>query len=273
MSEVKGIEPGGQYENQCESKGINPEDNQRDVMGYRAFQKALHPKVGVIYYPACGNDINPTTAFPESRIIYVESDEKLAKLLQGQGHEAHFGSASGTVRGDPEIAVYSPDVPVDVLILSDPSMDPQVSVETVAEGGFVLANDYHGTANQIAKRPDFEFVGMIRKSAYDSDIQDPENFWEEVKTDEEFKASGHSMAYIDYDDAANVVRQVTGKAENVLVNYKKILQEASSQVAGGLVYAGYYKHNGKNIPLVGSEFPPKKPKAARFYVFKRKKKK
>lgn len=94
-----------------------PEVNNVLVMKYHVFLNELQPLTAIIYHPSNATDVSPSVAFPSSRVIYAEIDTQAVKALRKAGYESHYGSASGVLLGDPEMPVYTPDTPVNVLIL------------------------------------------------------------------------------------------------------------------------------------------------------------
>jgi len=59
-----------------------PEVSEELVEAYRIFDKTFNPKRDVIYYPSCGFDSSLSVIFPDSRIIYVDSDKESVSTLK-----------------------------------------------------------------------------------------------------------------------------------------------------------------------------------------------
>jgi hypothetical protein len=187
------------------------------VAKYQLFDKMVNPPKDVVYHPCGSDDVSPSVVFPNSRVIYVELDEQAVNALQKGGFEAHHASALEYDPGD-----------VDILIMLNPAISPEAPAVHVREGGYVVCNDYHATATTLRKNSDFQLKGLIRMTkdkglTYDTDH--PENYWTEVDSDEEFRNASFDFASADYASAANVVEALTGKRENVLVEYRRIIAE------------------------------------------------
>lgn len=200
------------------AKEIKAEFNPDLVKKYQLFDQMAHPPKKVIYHPAGANDVSPSVAFPDSRVIYVEIDKKAVEALQKEGHEAHQASALEYDPGD-----------VDILIMRNPTISAAVPASHVVKGGYVISNDYHGTATEIKKDTDFQLRGLIRNTKDRGLIYDTENiedYWKEIETEEEFKNATFGWGTVNYAGAAQVVETVTGKKDNVLAEYKKIITEA-----------------------------------------------
>ena len=235
--------------------------NKELVACYQAFQEALHPKVDTVYYPGCDLDTSPSAAFPDSRVIYVDVNEYSVDHLQRAGLEAHKASVDEFDPGS-----------VDVLILLNFSIDPVLSARLVKEKGYVLCNDYNGTASQIFKDEKFSLKAIItnktgEKPHFDSD--DPEQYWQTVATEEELRKSPA------YESIAKRVEQITGKRENIFAEYTRLIQEAEQQqeellrehpeLKDGMPH---YMRDGKIYTLF-PPLPPKKGTNADIFVFEK----
>jgi hypothetical protein len=184
------------------------------VKEYSLFRDYFHPKDDVVYYPCCGGDISPTTAFPKSRVIYLDYEND--SIGAREGFEFHKGSAFE----------FDPGA-VDILIFQNPQISPEIPCSHVALGGYVLSNNYHDTAYKISKIDGWQLCALIENNR-DGEMavvtDDLEAYISDVETEDEFMNSKPgSLHAIDYNTAADIVESVTGKRENVLAEYKKIL--------------------------------------------------
>lgn len=200
----------------------SPAEPSPDLVGkYTLFRETVHPKANIVYYPSPAKDSSPSFAFPDSRVVYVDIDKRAVAALQEAGLEAHCESA---LEFDPGT--------VDILIMLNPAISPTVPSSHVSPGGYVLCNNYHGTASSLRESGPFEFRAIIRPSQDQEIIYDTgelDDCWREVETEEEFKHAPFTWDGVDYHMAAVVVKAVTGKEENVLEEYKKILDLATAQ--------------------------------------------
>lgn len=249
------------------------------VAKYQLFDEEVHPKKDVVYHPCGGNDVSPSVAFPDSKVIYVELDKKSVKALKKEGFNAHYASA----------LKYNPGN-IDILIMLNPQIPPTIPANYVLNGGYVLCNDYHETATIMKGNPDFQLRGLIRSTPdrgliYDTD--QPENYWKDIDTEEEFINAPFDWGAMNYVMALPLVEAVTGKKENVLAEYKKILEMAKEQQRqenAELILKNpelakllkdpdeetifLYKHNGEQFPIV-TQLPRKKGTVDDFFVFQR----
>lgn len=203
------------------AREIKAEPHPDLVAKYQLFDRAVKPSRNVVYHPCGANDVSPSVAFPGSRVAYVELDEKAVKALQKEGFEAHHTSALEFNPGD-----------VDVLIMLNPQIAPDIPASHIRVGGYALVNDYHATATILRRNSDFQLKGLIRVAKdrgliYDTD--NPEDYWTEIDSEEEFRNAPFDWGAANYMMALPVVEAVTGKRENVLAEYKKIIELAREQ--------------------------------------------
>lgn len=179
------------------------------VSKFLLFKQQLHPKNGVVYYPCSSTDMSPSVAFPEGRVLYADIDPNAVDALKEKGCDAQATSAFEFNPGN-----------VDVLIMLNPTISPDVPASYVVDKGFVLCNNYHQTATILHENDDYQLLGVLRKHKGNTffDTEDLGDFWEKVETDGEFK--NHPF----YASATKLVEAVTGKKENVLEECKKLIE-------------------------------------------------
>jgi hypothetical protein len=202
-------------------KEHSPQISESLVRSLTTFKDGFHPNAEGIYYPSSGIDASIAKAFPESRIVFLDIEESVVESLKKAGYEAVQASSQEFV----------PDKPVDVLLLLNPATNPEKPVATVAEGGYVLCNDYHGTASQLRDDQALKLVAMIREGKGGEKLIDmePEDYWREIETDEEFKNAPFSWGAVDYENAKLALEKLGRPTDNVLAEYKKLLEEAKEE--------------------------------------------
>lgn len=206
---------------EAEPKPIEAEPRPDLVAKYSLFREKLNPKADVIYHPCGANDVSPSVAFPDSKVVYVDIDEKSVEALKKGGFEAHAASALEFDPGD-----------VDILIMLNPQISPDVPSSHVVENGFVLSNDYHGTASSLHRDNQYQLCALIRMSQCQElmfDTENLEDYWKEIDTEEEFRNAPFNWGATNYAMAVPVVETITGKRKNVLAEYKKIIDMAREQ--------------------------------------------
>ena len=222
---------------------------------YSVFRDAFQPKADVVYHPCCATDSSPSAAFPDSRVIFVDLDEQSIGGMKAIGLEAYTADAT----------TFDPG-PVDVLILLNPAMDYEEPASHLIAGGYALVNNYHGTANDFYRDPDFELLAIIDNRTPDGkpavDRDHPDQYWELVETDEEFRSSPA------YEAIAFLVEKRTGISNLDLHQYKQAINEALDESPSPLKMDGYLIFPGGG--MMPAFLPTKKGASDDFFVFRRK---
>ena len=205
---------------EAEPKPIEAEPRPDLVAKYSLFRERFKPKADVVYHPCGDNDVSPSVAFPDSRVVYVDIDDKSIEALKKGGFEAHAASALEFDPGD-----------VDILIMLNPTIPPDVPSSHVVGNGFVLSNDYHGTASSLHRNEEYQLRAIVRtpKGEFVWDTENLEDYWKEIDSEEEFQNAPFDWGAANYAMAVPVVEAVTGKKENVLAEYKKIIAMAREE--------------------------------------------
>lgn len=191
------------------------------VESYKVFKDHIQPKADVIYHPCGANDVSPSEAFPDSHVIYVDLDKNAMDALTRTGYDAHVADMREFDPGE-----------VDVLFLLNPAVSPEVPSSHVVEGGFVVCNDYHGTAEWMHSSGEYEVKAIIKKRRDGTvfDGNDPEGYWQQVETEEEFQQASGGMDAVNYTRAAQIVEAMTGhQTGNVLVEYRALVKRAQEE--------------------------------------------
>lgn len=268
MSE--GIEPGSWHEHSKnevpprqlevnnELKAASHEDL---VAKYRVFRESTGTNPKVVYHPCSAVDSSPSVAFPESRVIYAERDERAVKALQEAGLEAHYASALEFNPGN-----------VDMLILLNPAIEPDFPSQFVVPGGYVVSNDYHGTATSLRNNDQFELQGIIRQTRDKGlllDRDNPDDYWKEVETEEEWENAPFTWGgAVNYSSAAEIVELVTGKRENIMEEYRRIVEMAREDGLAIDANTFIYTYQGRSLVL-SFKLPSKKGTVDDLFVFQK----
>lgn len=230
------------------------------VAKYRLFRDATHFKAGTVYHPCGAADVSPSAAFSGGSVVYADIDDKSMEALRLAGYDAHTADARQ----------FNPG-PVDTLVLLNPQIEPDIPASFVKEGGYVLSNNYHSTADRI-KSLGFRPVGVIigREKEVTFDTQDLEKYWEEVETDEEFKAANEHL----FADAARIVGKIRGGENNVIKEYRNIISEVRNDALQGasnltdIQVAVTFDYSGERL-LMPTRLPRKKGVVDDMFVFQK----
>ncbi|MEK7680697.1 MAG: hypothetical protein AAB348_01450 [Patescibacteria group bacterium] len=259
-----------------ETKPAKAESHPDLVARYSLFKEKLEPKNETVYHPCGAYDVSPSIAFPKSRVIYVDLDKKSIEALKKAGYEAYAKSALKFNPGN-----------IDILILLNPQIPPDIPASHVTPGGYVLSNDYHRTASTLKINPNFKLQAVIGNSKNGPifDTKKLEDYWAEVETDDEFKDARFSWGLENYESAARLVELVTGKRENILREYKNIIKgarEQERQADARFVAENpeisipkksardpiFFEHNGKQL-ILNPNLPRKKGTVDDIFVFQK----
>lgn len=263
------IKPGSWHEQPKESvlpktpeaKELKATPHEDLVAKYRVFREATGAKPAVVYHPCGAVDSSPSVAFPDSRVIYAEIDEKAVKALQEAGLEAHHASALEFNPGN-----------VDTLILLNPTIPPDFPSQFVVPGGYVVSNDYHGTATSLKGNEEYELQGIIRPTKDRGLIMDrdnPEDYWREVETEEEWENAPFSWGgAANYASAAQVVELMTGKRENIMEEYRRIVEMARKDGLAVDDDTFIYNYEGRSLVL-SFKLPSRKGTVDDLFVFQK----
>lgn len=254
-----------------ELKLVSPEDLE---LRYQVAVQALGINPAVVYHPCSGNYKTPSVVFPNARVVYVEKDARAVQAFKEAGLEAHEASATE----------YTPDAPVDLLILSNPTIPSKHPASTVRSGGYVFTNNYHGNATELKDDPDFELVGVVAPTAegYTLDREDLEQYWQTVSNDEEFRRARAGFGSLHFATAKETVDHLKPGEGGVLERYQALIEEARqkarSQISEALAKQAtamgidlnkqrQFLHGGQ---LLNADLPTKKGTVDDIYVFHKK---
>lgn len=147
--------------------------------GWGEIIVALKLQPGRVYYPCSNMDIVLSSLFPDAEIFYADKDERIVERLRELGLTALSVSAE----------VFDPG-PVDLVYLLNPQIPPFVPASRVKLGGYVVCNNYHGTANEMRSLNYFELIGAVVETSGITEFvtHDLQSFWEHVviSSDEDF---------------------------------------------------------------------------------------
>lgn len=114
----------------------------------------IDPKT--VYYPCSGYHGDPAKAFPNSKVIFLDSDPFAIELLKK-------GNIANIIQGD--ALKYRPEEEIDLVILQNPHIEPDFPAHAVREGGYVICNNYHSTASKMHELKDFNLLGLVKSGS------------------------------------------------------------------------------------------------------------
>lgn len=145
------------------------------ISAYSAFKSKIYDPKSVLY-PSCGTDASPSRVF--ENVTFVDLNENSISALKNKG----FKAITSDIRN------YVPTEEHDLLILMNPAIDPSWATKHLILGGYILANDYHGSATWLAKRQtDFSLIGSTNEKENTEISLDTTGLFESVSSLEELK--------------------------------------------------------------------------------------
>jgi hypothetical protein len=114
-----------------------------------------------VYYPGCGNDATPGLGFPESRVVFLDSEPKAA-IITSRIPSAYF------IRSKAED--YSSSTPFDLVIDMHSHAPFADEVKDLKVGGHLIIADK--MADRAFDDPRFELVGAAKYKYEDGNAVD-----------------------------------------------------------------------------------------------------
>lgn len=132
--------------------GSSPVTFSARVAQYRAVADRFDLAPSIVYHPGSGHDVSPSTAFPESRVIYVDVDVAAMDDLTSAGYEAVGADATG----------YELPTGADVIVFRNAGLVEEAVVNAnLRPGGWVLANDHLESARHLKRADSLDLVGVV----------------------------------------------------------------------------------------------------------------
>jgi len=117
---------------------------------YRTASESLEIDPELIYEPANGADISTSEAFPNSDILYAEIRDNAVEAVNKAGENVVLGDGE-------ELKLSS--LP-DLVVFRNSHMD-EVEALTRNPAEYVFANNWTGSASNIAKMDEYEITGIV----------------------------------------------------------------------------------------------------------------
>ncbi len=266
LREQIGIEPVPYVQQAAESTEKREAHANPDlVLKYAEFKKAVGFEKGTIYHPCSGSDISPSETFREAKVVYADMDVVAMHAVSAKGLEAHIV----------DVKNFNPG-PVDVLILLNPQIGPEVPASFVKADGYVVCNDYHATASTLYQKG-FELRAIIRPTGkgylYDNDS--PEKYFQSIDTDEELRAAPFSWGSTNHEAVERDIKKLTTEGvalqgSSLVEQYKTLLNLLQKgEVPGSWSKLGDEWFRQEDALIIQTSLPRKKGVADDLFVFQK----
>ncbi|MFB6145493.1 MAG: hypothetical protein ABEJ99_03230 [Candidatus Nanohaloarchaea archaeon] len=123
------------------------------VNQYQAAAEELGIEPELVYEPANGADTSTPEAFPEADVLFAEIAEHNAEAVNEEGYDVVLADAE-------ELALSRTP---DLVVFRNSAMDETRALENNS-AEYVFANNWLGSASNIAEMDEYEMVGTIRQN-------------------------------------------------------------------------------------------------------------
>ena len=114
----------------------------------------------LILYPGSNSDRTMTEVFGD-QVVHIDPDSKALALLQKKG----FRTKQMTIE---DYIANMPDGEKIGMILSyNAGLVPDSALERLQEGGIILANNWHGSADNLHNKKGLELIGAVVQGSED----------------------------------------------------------------------------------------------------------
>lgn len=114
----------------------------------------------LILYPGSNSDRTMTEVFG-NQVVHIDPDDKALALLQKKG----FRTEQMTI--EDYIVNMSDREKVGMILSYNAGLVPDSALERLREGGIILANNWHGSADDLHSKKGLELIGAVVQGTED----------------------------------------------------------------------------------------------------------
>ena len=164
----------------------------------------------LILYPGSNSDRTMTEVFG-NQVVHVDPDDKALALLQKKG----FRTEQMTIEG--YVANMSNGEQIGIILSYNAGLVPDSALERLQEGGIILANNWHGSADNLHNKKGLELIGAVVQDTEDFvTVQAAESLLGKVQC---YLDSGPN-GYVNYDPTEEQLEQARAGAGIVFEEYR-----------------------------------------------------
>lgn len=198
-----------------ETREVEPHSFPERVMAFKFISNELQIKPNTVYYPGCAVDVSPVEGFSESKVIFADKDEKSIEALKKAGHDAVCADATN----------YVLENKIDLLVLINPGVAPDGPAANLKDRGYIVCNDYFGTATDLKNNSEFTLVGVADINQKEQGVSFEKEraglYWETINTDEEFLKKNPVL----FEMCKKLVDRYASKTEDIVIEYQKLYEK------------------------------------------------
>lgn len=163
----------------------------------------------LILYPGSNSDRTMTEVFG-NQVVHIDPDDKALALLQKKG----FRTEQMTIKD--YVANMSDGEQIGIILSYNAGLVPDSALERLQEGGIILANNWHGSADDLHSKKGLELIGAV--------VQDTEDFVtvqaaESLLGKVQYLDNGPN-GYVNYDPTEEQLEQARASAGIVFEEYR-----------------------------------------------------
>jgi len=106
------------------------------------------PEVPRVLYPGCDTDVTVADVFGKDTVDHLDLNNDSMATLKKEGYRVFACNSEK----------YQSAEPYDLIVFWNSGSTPGSLLEQIKPGGYVLANNYHGSANIISENLGFELI-------------------------------------------------------------------------------------------------------------------
>ena len=114
----------------------------------------------LILYPGSNSDRTMTEVFG-NQVVHIDPDDKALALLQKKG----FRTEQMNIKD--YVANMSDGEQIGIILSYNAGLVPDSALERLQEGGIILANNWHGSADDLHSKKGLELIGAVVQGTED----------------------------------------------------------------------------------------------------------
>ena len=166
----------------------------------------------LILYPGSNSDRTMTEVFG-NQVVHIDPDDKALALLQKKG----FRTEQMTI--EDYVANMSDGEQIGIILSYNAGLVPDLALKRLQEGGIILANNWHGSADNLHNKKGLELIGAVVQGSEDFvTVQAAESLLGKVQC---YLSNGPSD-YVNYDPTEEQLEQARTDAGIVFEEYRSL---------------------------------------------------
>lgn len=164
----------------------------------------------LILYPGSNSDRTMTEVFG-NQVVHIDPDDKALALLQKKG----LRTEQMTI--EDYVANMSDGEKIGIILSYNAGLVPDSALERLEEGGTILANNWHGSADDLHSKEEFELVGAVVQGSEDFvTVQAVESLLGKVQ----YYLGNGPNGYVNYYPTEKQLEQARADADVVFEEYR-----------------------------------------------------